>query len=377
MVVVFLRCLSWRLSTKSSWGFLCAPRKTNGNASVQEECHPDLASPRPLHPSGALDEVAMVVAAMHSAVLVAEKSDVVSTTERTLNPTRMDHPGRAYTCACDWNWTTAVSTATGMCCGASFDEAPLLLAAAHSSDTIAEVASVVDLAEGAAPRVKCRRLKRSGIVPTCDGWLWVLSFTLVGHGEEWADFVVACGLVRVDTGILLGSRFRQLSSIAIALGHLVVAVAAPATATIVDGAPTAPEAPSAPAAAHPPTRRRRLQRCGVQGFLLPALDLRLGVLRLGLIGHLQVGTFVALLSVALALGHLVVAVAVPATTTVVDGAPTAPEAPGAPAAAHPCEAPAEIADMVGSAELHPPARGRRLQRCGVQGFFLPTLELPH
>merc|ERR1711950_94963 len=302
-----------RLPTKSSWGFLCAPRKTNGNASVQEECHLDLASPRPLHLSGALDEVAMVVAAMHSAVLVAEKSDVVSTAERTLNPTRMDHPGRASTCPCDWRWTTVVSTATGMCCGATFDEAPSLLAAAHSSDAIAEVASVVDLAEGAAPRMKCCRLKRSGIVPTCDGWLWVLSFTLVGHGEEWADFVVACGLVRVDTGILLGSRFRQLSSIAIALGHLVVAVAVPATTTIVDGAPTAPEAPSAPAAAHPceapaeiadmvgsaelhpPARGRRLQRCGVQGFLLPTLDLRLGVLRLGLIGHLQVGTFVALL----------------------------------------------------------------------------------
>jgi len=167
----------------------------------------------------------------------------------------------------------------------------------------------------------------------------------------------------------------------------------PATTTIVDGAPTAPEAPGAPAAAHPceapaeiadmvgsaelrpPARRRRLQRCGVQGFLLPALDLRLGVLRLGLIGHLQVGTFVALLSVALALGHLVVAIAVPATTTIVDGAPTAPEAPGAPAAAHPCEAPAEIADMVGSAELRPPARRRRLQRCGVQGFLLPALDL--
>merc|ERR1719343_1129163 len=53
----------------------------------------------------------------------------------------------------------AVSTAAGMCCGATFDEAPLLLAAAHSSDAIAEVASVVDLAEGPAPRVKCRRLE--------------------------------------------------------------------------------------------------------------------------------------------------------------------------------------------------------------------------
>merc|ERR1739846_311227 len=80
-----MRCLSLRLPTKSSWGFLCAPRKTNGNASVQEERRLDLASPRPLHPSGALNEVAMVVAAMHSAVLVAEKSDVVSTAERTLN----------------------------------------------------------------------------------------------------------------------------------------------------------------------------------------------------------------------------------------------------------------------------------------------------
>merc|ERR1719237_720245 len=101
-----MRCLSMRLPTKSSWGFLCAPRKTNGNASVQEERRLDLASPRPLHASGALDEVAMVVAAMHSAVLVAEKSDVVSTAERTLNPTRMDHPGRASTCASDW--TTVV-----------------------------------------------------------------------------------------------------------------------------------------------------------------------------------------------------------------------------------------------------------------------------
>merc|ERR1712111_173164 len=198
-----MRYLSLRLPTKSSWGFLCAPRKTNGNASVQEEYHLDLASPRPLRPGGALDEVAMVVAAMHSAVLVAEKSDVVGTAERTLNPTPMDHPGRTYTCAytCACDWTTAVSTATGTCCGATFDEAPLLLAAAHSSDAIAEVACVVDLAEGAAPRMKCCRLKRCGIVPTCDGWLWVLGFTLVGHGEEWADFVVARGFVRVDTSI--------------------------------------------------------------------------------------------------------------------------------------------------------------------------------
>merc|ERR1719189_549461 len=306
-----------RLPTKSSWGFLCAPRKTNGNASVQEERRLDLASPRPLHASGALDEVAMVVAAMHSAVLVAEKSDVVSTAERTLNPTRMDHPGRASTCPCDWRWTTVVSTATGMCCGATFDEAPSLLAAAHSSDAIAEVASVVDLAEGAAPRMKCCRLKRSGIVPTCDGWLWVLGFTLVGHGEEWADFVVARGLVRVDTGILVvnGNCFRQLSSIALALGHLVVAVAMPTATTIVDETPTAHEAPSAPAATHSceapaeiadmvgsaelssPARGRRLQRCGVQGFLLPTL---------GLIGHLQIETFVALLSVAFTLGHLIV-----------------------------------------------------------------------
>merc|ERR1719493_491389 len=118
---------------------------------------------------------------------------------------------------------------------------------------------------------------------------------------------------------------------------------------------------------------RRLQRCGVQGFLLPTLDLRLGALRLGLIRHLQVGTFFALLSVALALGHLVVAV--PAATTIVDEAPTTREAPSVPAATHPCEAPAEIADMVGSAELPSPTRGRRLQRCGVQGFLLPTLDL--
>merc|ERR1712244_58017 len=118
--------------------------------------------------------------------------------ERTLNPTRMDHPGNTtYTC----DWTTAVSTAAGTCCGATFDEAPLLLAAAHSSDAIAEVASAVDLAEGAAPRVKCRGLKRSGIVPTCEGGLGVLGFTLFGNG----------------------SWFWQLSSIAIALGHLVVA----------------------------------------------------------------------------------------------------------------------------------------------------------
>merc|ERR1740129_1835922 len=138
---------------------------------------------------------------------------------------------------------------------------------------------------------------------------------------------------------------------------------------MVDEAPTAHEAPDAPAATHSceapaeiahmvgsaelssPARGRRLQRCGVQGFLLPAFDLRLGVLRLSLIGHLQIETFVALLSIAFALGHLVVAVAVPTATTIVDETPTAHEAPGAPAATHSCEAPAEIAHMVGSAEL--------------------------
>merc|ERR550539_863274 len=235
--------------------------------------------------------------------------------------------------------------------------------------------------------MKCCRLKRSGIVPTCDGWLWVLGFTLVGHGEEWADFVVARGLVRVDTGILVvnGNCFRQLSSIALALGHLVVAVAMPTATTIVDGAPTAHEAPGAPAATHSceapaeiahmvgsaelssPARGRRLQRCGVQGFLLPAFDLQLGVLRLNLIGHLQIETFIALLSVAFALGHLIVrpgtvasAPTVPAATTVVNGAPTVHEAPMVSAAAHPSEALAPIANVVGCAETVSPVGGRSL-----------------
>merc|ERR1711884_918644 len=131
-----------------------------------------------------------------------------------------------------------------------------------------------------------------------------------------------------------------------------------------------------------PTRSRWLQRCGVQGLLLPTLDLRLGALGLGLIRHLQVGSFVALLSAALALGHLIVrpgmvtsTPTVPAATTIVDEAPTAREAPSVPAATHPCEAPAEITDMMGSAELPSPTRSRWLQRCGVQGLLLPTLDL--
>merc|ERR1712045_899501 len=146
----------------------------------------------------------MVVATMHSAVLVAEKPDMVRAAERTLNPTWMDHPTSSCDCAtstCDC--TSAVSAATGACCGATLDVAPSLLAAAHSSGAIAEVSGVVDLAEGAAPRVICSRLERGGIVPTCDCGLRVLGFLLIRHGEEWADLIVACGLVRVDIGILL------------------------------------------------------------------------------------------------------------------------------------------------------------------------------
>merc|ERR1719464_518555 len=107
----------------------------------------------------------------------------------------MDHPTSSCDCAtlvsstCDC--TSAVSTAAGACCGATLDEAPSLLAATHSSDAIAEVTRVVDLAEGAAPRVKRRRLERSGIVPTCDSGLGVLGFLLVGYNEEWADLIVA------------------------------------------------------------------------------------------------------------------------------------------------------------------------------------------
>merc|ERR1712084_164452 len=100
------------------------PTQNECQCNCTSECHLDLASPRLLRPSGALDEVAVVVAAVYPAVLEAEQPDMVCAAERTLNPTWVDHP--SSTCAC----ATLVSSTAGMCCGATFEKAPMLLAAA-------------------------------------------------------------------------------------------------------------------------------------------------------------------------------------------------------------------------------------------------------
>jgi len=247
-------------------------------------------------------------------------------------------------------------------------KAPVIPAAADPREAPAEISNVVGCAEAVSP-TRGRRLQGCGVhglLPTLDLWLGILGLGLIGH-------------LQVGTFV------------ALALGHLVVAISVPTATTVVGEAPASRKAPVIPAAADPreapaeisnvvgcaeavsPARGRRLQRCGVHG-LLPTLDLWSGILRLGLIRHFQVGTFVAL-----ALGHLVVSIPVPsksapAATTVVDEAATSHEAPVISAAAHSCEALAPIPNVMGCAETISPIRGRRLQRCGIQGF-LPALDL--
>jgi len=73
-------------------------------------------------------------------------------------------------------------------------------------------------------------LERGGIVPTCDSGLRVLGFFLIRYGEEWADLIVARGLVRVDTGILLVGYGEERAD-------LIEAITIPAASTVVDKSP--------------------------------------------------------------------------------------------------------------------------------------------
>merc|ERR1719162_701681 len=115
-----------------------------------------------------------------------------------------------------------------------------------------------------------------------------------------------------------------------------------------------------------PPRRRWLQRCGV----LPALDLWLGMLRIGLTRLLQVWTSFGLSGLVPVMPACTVpaSATVPAAATMVSETSALGKAPIVPAAAHSTEALAEPTNTMSCAE---PPRRRWLQRCGV----LPALDL--
>jgi len=87
----------------------------------------------------------MIVAALDLPVAGAEKSNMVRPAEATLLPTRVDHPGTTAgnhtSCT---SCTACPSTATGMHCATTLDEAaPGCSAAAHLCELVAKSANTM------------------------------------------------------------------------------------------------------------------------------------------------------------------------------------------------------------------------------------------